>query len=229
MRSEFASNEKITPEDLLDTVHDLPIELKDEYQSFLNRNEQRLEKAEKIREIFRVLNIELRFTDCGFIANLIEGLGSKDLKQKLSQYKQSVDMFLKETTVEHIIKSEKLSGVSKDNCNIPEGFMVLKAEIMEGSSSYSLEELEKLRRDFCGQLRLAEVIVCLKGAKEFRSFLVVWLFPEQLEKKVIKGVKCLETCFVLRKQIYLIMVGDKIFEPQDDNCGTMVSFLAILN
>ena len=199
----------------------LPTKLKREYEDYLTKNMPRFEKADSIREFLHILYVPLHFTDCGLIEHIIKRLGSKDLKCKMAEYKKYLLVFLRGTTVKHIIQSEQWLGERKSD--LPEGFIELKAVINHKSSLYNLSQLDGLRRKFCSQLRLTEVIVYLKGAKDFRSFLVSWLIPAVLCQEVMEAVNHLDTCFVLREQIVMIIVGEKTFYPQDNNFDKMVS------
>ena len=222
VRTEFIDNDQITCRKLLDTITDMPCRYKEEYKQYLRDNETRFEKAESVDRILRILNQELHFTDFALIEHLINELGSEPLKSKLVPYKQALKEFLRVTTVKHIILSDQWSGVKKSD--LPEGFIELKTEINHDPSLYSLEKLDRLRRRICSQLRLTEVLTYLKGAADFRSFLVSWLFPEVFYEKVVEEINQLDILFVLREQILLIAVGDKYFSPQDEKCGLMVRF-----
>ena len=224
MQAEFDKDESITRDKVLDKITDLPTRYKDEYSMYLKDNEQRLEKAESIREIFRILNRELSFMDLGVIENLIKELGSDDLKKQLSSYKKELRRFLRKTTLKHVIQSEQWIGMLK--LDLPDGFIALKAEVNEDSSSYNLEKLDAMRRRICGKLRLSETLVYLKGAQEYRSFLVTFIIPAILYKVVTEAVNNLDICFVLREQIRSIVVGNKTFVPQDDRSrGVMVNIM----
>ena len=222
MRTEFINSNHITRTEVLDTVTDIPSKYKEEYKQYLRANESRLEKAESVGEILRVLRAELHFTDCALIEHLINKLGTEDLKSKVVLYKRALRGFLRGTTVEHIIQSDQWPGVKKSN--LPEGFMEIKAEINHDPSQYNLEKLDRLRRRICSQLRLAEVITFLKGAADFRSFLVSWMFPAMFYQTITDEINHLDILFVLREQILLFVVGDKYFCPQDEKCGSVVSF-----
>ena len=222
MLSEFDERGDVTLKKVVCAIIHLPHKHKKEFESYLKDNLSLLMEAKSIEHLFYILNINLRFTDYRLIERLIK-LGSESLKLKFSKYMKHLQRFLQETTVMHIIHSKQWSGDFKQNP--PDGFMKLKVKIMKDSHSCSLERVDQLRRSMCDQLRLAEVILYLNGAEEDGSFLVSWIFPAVLEEKVIEAVNAVNTCFVLREQIFLIMVGDRIFEPQDDNCGTMVRFI----
>ena len=222
MRSEFIKND-ITPDEALDVLSMLPAEHKREYEEYLTKNMPQFEKADSIKKCLRTLYYHIQFTDYALIENLIEKLGSKDLKCKMSKYKNDFLAFSRVITVKHIIESKYFAGEQRSD--LSEGFMELKAVINHDSSSYNLEQLHNLRGKICSQLRLMDVILYLKGAKEFRSFLVSWLFPTVLCQEIMEAVNHLNTCFVLREQIIMIIVGDKAFYPQHDDFGKMVSLM----
>ena len=220
MQSEFIKKE-IMPERVVDVISVLPGTLKPQYESYLSENIPKFEKAENIREFLHMLYIRLHFLDYGLIEHLIKRLGSKDLKFKISGYKKDLVAFLRLAKVKHIIESEQFYGRRKSD--LPEEFVELKAVINQNSSSYSLEQLDCLRRKLCSQLRLLEVIVYLKGAKDVKSFLVSWLFPAVLCEKVVEAINHMDACFILREQIIMITVGEKTFCLQDDDVDLMVS------
>ena len=219
MRTEFDKNKKVTKEKVLDTITDLPNEFKDEYMMYLNENEARLEKAESIRQILRILNIGIKFTDYELIGHLIKELGSKGLNKKLVTYEEKFKSFLRKATVKHIMQSDQWVGKRKAIDDLPEGFIELRAKINEKSSLYNLERLNRSRKKLCGQLRLCEALVYLKGAQECQSFFVTFIFPAVLYKYVVQALNDLDICFALREQIVSIVIDDKAFVPQEDGAS----------
>ena len=150
--SEIEVNSKLSPEVLLDSMTQLPIALRGEYQKFVLDNLKTLEKADSTREIFRHISLHFTFIDYGLQEYIIENFGSNQLKRDMSAYAEAVQVFLDETTVQQLMDHWPARH------DIPSHFNKLIAVIDEDPSTYNLRKLDNLRKEFCREIRLSEVI-----------------------------------------------------------------------
>ena len=108
------------------------------------------------------LNPLLSFIDYGLLAHLIRKFGSDSLKKDMHSYENIMKIFKKETTIKDLVNF--LPGSQES----PPNFSVLKAKIDQDPKDYTLEELDMLRRRFCAQLQLSEILFHLIALDESR-------------------------------------------------------------
>ena len=85
----------------------LPVALRAEYQGFVDTKASALEDAEdtnNIKKIFRLLSPLLTFIDYHLLEFLIEEFASDELKRDMVTYVGDIEVFIDETTIEHLTK-----------------------------------------------------------------------------------------------------------------------------
>ena len=200
LQSEMRSNSEVSAEMLVDSLTLLPISLRGEYQKFVFENLKTLEKAESIREIFHHLNLHFTFIDYRLLEFLINEYGSRRLKQDMSTYARRVQAFMDETTVQQLM--DHWPG----RPDIPPHFEKLRAVIDRDPKTYTLRQLDDLRKRLCSETRLSETILILIGVGRKNSFLVCWVVPSvfvpQLKSAIIRLRR-----FFQRESIFSVTVG----------------------
>ena len=198
--SEMKANSELSPETLVDSLTLLPIALRGEYKKFVFENLEALEKAESIRRIFHHLNLHFTFIDYRLLEHLVKEFGSKQLKGNMATYTEAMQVFLEETTVQQLM--DHWPGQR----DIPPHFEELRAVINEDPGTYTLRKLDNLRKKFCSETRLSEVVLILIGVGRKRSFTLSWgvpsIFVPQL-KSVISSLRS----FYQQEHIFSVTVG----------------------
>ena len=200
LSSELNANSEVSPEILLESLTLLPIALRSEYQKFVLENLTSLKKADSIREIFFHLNPHFSFIDYHVVEYLVEEFASKRLQRDMSVYVEAVEVFLDETTVLHLM--DHWPG----QCEIPPHFEKLQMVIDEDPSKYTLRQLDNLRKRFCSQARLSEVVLILIGVGRKNSFVVRWMFPSIFVPQLKSVISSLRS-FYQRDHIFSVTVG----------------------
>ena len=194
-------NVMMTPEILIESLTLLPIALRSEYQSFILRNLETLERADSIRKIFHRLNPHFTFIDYGLLEHIINEFGSKQLKSDMSEYVETVQTFIDQTTVLELM--DHWPGVSE----IPPHFEELRVMIDEDPSLYTLRQLDDLRKRFCSKTRLYETVLILIGIKKRSSFVLSWIIPSICLPEFKSVIGKLSGNFFHIEQIYSLTYG----------------------
>ena len=200
LSSELTTKSEVSPEILLESLTLLPIALRSEYQKFILENLSTLKKADSIREIFLHLNPLFSFIDYHLIKYLVEEFASTRLKRDTSAYIEAVRIFLDETTVLDLM--DHWPG----RRDIPPHFEELRAVIDGDPSKYTLRQLDNLRKRFCSETRLSEVVLSLIGVGRRNSFVVRWVVPSIFVPQLKSVISCLRS-FYQREHIFSVTVG----------------------
>ena len=165
---------KITTDDLIGFLTSLPIALRNDFQPFIVGNLEELERVDSISKVFRRLNPHFTFIDYSLLEYIIKKFGSSQLKSDMSMYIVKVQIFINETTVQELM--DHWPGVRE----IPPHFEELRAVIKEDPSSYTLRQLDDLRKRFCNVTLLSKTVLILIGIRRRSSFLLRWIIPSAL-------------------------------------------------
>ena len=138
---------------------------------------------------------------------IIDVFGSETLKKKIASYSDVVLIFMKKTTV------KPLMDIWPGQQEISPTFSKLKAKIDENPSTYTLYELDQLRKRFCSGIKLTDVVFILIGLETSNSFIVEWLIPSALIPQLMESAKKLEFGFYLREHILKMSVDKKEIFP----------------
>ena len=190
--TELKTNSDVSAETLVDSPTMLPVTLKAEYQVFVDTKLSALEDADNIRRVFHLLSPLLTFIDYHLLEFLIEEFASDELKREMATYVEEIAVFIDETTIEH------LTEVWPGHQDIPRNFEKLRVVIDKDPRTYTLRQLNELRRKFCCETTLTEIVLVLIGVGKKNSFLVTWIVPSMYVaqlKPMIGKLKSLKTFF----------------------------------
>ena len=197
------TNSEVSPETLVDSLTLLPISLRAKYQKFVLENLKTLERAESIREIFHHLNIHcFTFIDYRLLEFLVDEYGSRRLKQDMLAYTKKMGVFMDETTVQQLM--DHWPG----RRDIPPHFEELRAVIDRDPKTYTLRQLDDLRKRVCSQTMLSDTILILIGVGKKNSFLVHWVVPSIFVPQLKPVISSLSMrIFYQREHIFSVTVG----------------------
>ena len=219
IREELMANETMNIEELLQSLTLLPIKLRSEYQRMISEKLPSLPREGSISELFLHLNPLFTFIDYHLLEYIIIVFGSNGLKLKMQSYACEVSSFMKTTTVQQLI--DYWPCLVESNPNVSQ----VIAKINKDAKSYSLNELNNLRRKFCSYVRLSDVISAVVRVVNSNSFLVFWSLPSILAAHVIIIVNEIEQKFFGTENIELLFVGNVKVYPRlklDVNKETLV-------
>ena len=112
--------------------------------------------------------------------------------------------FMKKTTVKQLM--DHWPGIQE----IPPNFSKLRAKIDEDPTTYTLYQLDQLRRHLCGGVKLTEVVLVIIGLEKANSFFAVWLIPSALVPLLLVSARKLDLEFYLCEHILKVMVDEKL-------------------
>ena len=163
-----------------------------------------LRKNETLRELFLLLNHLFSFFDYGLLEYIIKEFGNHVLNKDMKIYCNDMQVFMKQTTIKELI--DCLPGQRKT----PPNFEVLKAKIGEDASKCTLDRINTLRRRFCAEVRLSEVVFCLIALEDSNSFIISWLVPSVLVPDLIRLTRNVRLNFFEEENIISVSVGKKL-------------------
>ena len=124
-------------------------------------------RADGVITMFAHLSLHVTFIDYSLLEHLIQKFGSEKLKQDMSSYAMSIQVFLDETTVQEMIIFNW-----PGQRELPPNFEKLKAEINGNPRTYTLRRLDNLRKTICKETQLSEIIFVFIGAANANSFVI---------------------------------------------------------
>ena len=206
IKSELESK-KVTVRDLLDSLTFLPLELQQEYKNTITDMLPDLRREEEVSDLFLHLNPLVSFMDYGLTKYIIDEFGSNTLKKMINEYSKDVEKFMKKTTV------QKMMDHWPGQQEIHPNYTRLMVTINEDPKTYTLYEVDKLRKRYCSELGMAALFFKTIGLKMSNSFIVEWLVPSALVLQLVESAKLLDTEFYLRERILKVVVGEKQIFP----------------
>ena len=197
IKSELSAKPNITVETLLDTLTSLPLALKKEYESSIEKAlkkeyESSIEKCipsmAQVNKVFIRLNPLLSFIDYSLIEFFIKRYGSRPLKKDMRSYCSEMKIFMKETTIKQLI------NYFPGQPEIPPKFSLVEAKIGQDASKCTLEQLNNIRKRYCSEVRLSEIVFHLVAVVDSNSFIVRWIVPSVLVSHIMKSTRYIKQC-----------------------------------
>ena len=142
---------KVTVTKLLHSLTLLPIEIRVEYKTAITEIFPDLHRESTISDLFYHLSPLVDFLCYGLLEYVINEFGSETLKKHVMSYSDDVLVFMKKTTI------KQLMNIWPGQQEIPPSFSTLKVNIDEDPSTYTLYELEQLRKRFCSGVKLTDI------------------------------------------------------------------------
>ena len=198
---------RVSVDDVLVELTLLPIECCKEYESLIQQKLPMLEESTRITTLFNRLNPLFTFIDYGLLQHLISNLGSTELKEDMTSYIDSVQEFMRKTTVGDVMNHWPGENVPQMN------YSELKIKFEDDPRIYTLERLNKFRRKFYSRVRLSEFIFGLILLEPSKSFFVTWLFPTVVVTQLSKSVHQIECSFYESEHILSISVDKEQLYP----------------
>ena len=202
---------EVSVDQVLDQLTFLPIQVKNEYESWIQKKLPTLEENTQVATLFRRLNPLFTFIDYGLLDHLMSNFGSKELKEDMALYVESVTEFMRETTVGEIM--DCLPGDALPHVD----YSKLKVKFKDDPKTYTLERLNNFRRKFCSTIRLSEFIFGLISLEPSGSFFATWFIPTVVVSQLMKVVREIDEHIYELEHIVSISVDQKQLYPFPDN------------
>ena len=201
---ELSTKPGITVQNLLSKLTRLPLSLREEYQSSIAERISSMSTETHINKLFIVhLNPLTSFIDYGLIEHVVKKFCGDNLRKDMQSYCCDVQTFMKQTTIQQLI--DFWPGKQQ----APEKFEVLKAKIGKNASTCTLDEINALRRRFCAELQLSEVVFCLIALEESNSFIISWLVPSVLVPDLIESARKVKESLFDEINILSLRIGNQ--------------------
>ena len=188
---------------LINSITLLPTKLKEEYQTAMKELLPSLSKEKTIQELFFHLNFLISFIDYGLLEHIIRLFGCDNLKKDMMSYCDDMQVFMKKTTIKELIGC--LPGRKKALPN----FDVLKAKIGKDTSKCTLHQINTLRKRFCAEVKLSEVVFCLIALEDSNSFIISWLVPSVLVHDLMESAREIEEIFFDIENVVSLSIGNR--------------------
>ena len=192
---------------LLRSLTLLPTEIRVDYMKAITEKFPDLRRESTISDLFYHLSPLVDFLSYGLLKYIIDEFGSNTLKKKMVSYSDDVLVFMKKTTV------KQLMSVWPGQQEIPPTFSKLRAKIDENPSTYTLYDLDQLRKRFCSGVKLSDIVLVLIGLETSNSFIAEWLIPSALIPRLMESARMLDYGFYLQKRILKMSVDEKQIFP----------------
>jgi hypothetical protein len=200
-------DKKISVGEILHSLTLLPTEMRIDYKSAITELFPDLRRESTISDLFYHLSPLVDFLSYGLLMYFIDEFGSNSLKRRLTLYRDDILVFMKQTTV------QQLMSVWPGQQEIPPTFSKLRAKIDANPSTYTLYDLDQLRKRFCSTIKLTDIVFVLIGLETSTSFIAEWLVPSALVCQLIESATKLDYGFYLRERILKMSVDEKQIFP----------------
>ena len=172
-RKELESREG-TVELVKDQLTAMPIQRKD--QSAVRAIARRKRPFKNLTDFFVYLNARCwNFLEYHLLKQLIVNTCGEKLKRKVKMYAEEVQNFQRNTTITEFLKYRR--HMAKDK-SIPESCRKLKMTHNIDPDSYTLADLEKLRKKTCDHAKLSDFALQVYSIKP-HCIVVEWMIPEE--------------------------------------------------
>ena len=187
----------------------LPTEIRQEYKLAITDIFPDLRRETVISDVFYHLSPLIDFIGYGLLKCVIDQFGSNTLKTMMNSYADDVLHFMKRTTVKEVM--DHWPG---DDKNIPQNFSTLRAKIKEDPATYTLYQLDQLRKRYCCQVKLTDLIFVIIGLEMSHSFIVEWLVPSLYSLRLLDSPKDVNIgVFLHQSNISYMWMDEKQFFP----------------
>ena len=160
-----------------------------------------LRRESAVSDLFYHLSPLVDFLSFGLLKYIIDMFGRDNLQKKMLSYSKCVLEFMKKTTI------KQLMDVWPGQQELPPNFSKFRAKIDENPSTYTLYELDQLRKRFCSALKLTDVVLVFIGLEPANSFIVEWLIPSALIPQLMESAKKVKFGFYIQNSIYTLKMA----------------------
>ena len=190
--NELSTKPGITLKEVLSKLTGLPLSLRKEYETSIAKRIHGMRTETQINDLFIFhLNPLSSFIDYGLIDYFIKQFGSDGLKKDMVSYCNEMVVFMKATTIKQLIEADHFPGETE----IPPKFSLIEAKIGEDASKCTLEQLNKIRKKYCSEVKLSDIVFHLVAVIESNSFIVRWLVPSALVDDMVISTRNFDQSF----------------------------------
>jgi hypothetical protein len=155
----------------------MPGHLQIKHKSAIGKITTRKRPFQNLKEFFLYLNTRCwNFIEYHLLEKLIVNTCSDRLKRKLRIFAEHVQYFQRNTTITEFLKYRR--HMAKEKC-IPKSYKKLKMTHNINPDSYTLADLEKLRKKTCEHVKLSDFALQIYSI-ESHCVVVEWMIAEEI-------------------------------------------------
>ena len=178
-RKELESR-KVAVEVVEDKLTAVPLQPK--HSSAISKIARRKQPFQNIKEFFAYLNARTRcwnFIEYHILKQLIVHMCSDRLKRKMRIFAEQVQNFQRNTTITEFLKYKR--DMAKERSKPPKSYDLKELKMMHNINpdSYTLADLEKLRKKTCEHVKLPDFALQIYSI-EPHCIVVEWLIPSEI-------------------------------------------------
>ena len=159
---------------VIDKLTAMYVEKKD--RSTIKRIIKRKEPFQNLREFFFCLTKRWNFLEYHTLKELILQMCSGKLKKEVKAYVEDVQIFQRNTTIAEFIKYRRYLAKER---RIPDSYIKFKTEHKIRTDTYTLADLEKLRKQTSDHVKLSDFALQIHTITA-NCIIVEWIIPEEI-------------------------------------------------
>ena len=184
------------------TLTTLPLSNKFKHLLFLQNEQKRIEDANDIHEIFKILDSHWNWSDYYLLQRLITDFGDDSLKEDMSKYMAELEQFEKATTIQHFCNAVE-SWDRHWNCPLNFSKAVLK--LQKDAAECTLYDLRKLKEAIASESSVKECALFFRDVHASAVVMEIALPKDALEPILA----ALDPAFLEQHQIASVTIDKK--------------------
>ena len=195
------ADEGINVDDVHAWLTSLDVFQQQEHQDFIKDHLTNTEKLTNLNDLWARLGIYWNFLNFDLLEHLVNGFGSKDLKQKMGSYNCKLQSFRKATRVCDFIDCWPSRVEPPPGKELKE----FVTKVGYNWEDCTLEDLDMLQGVITRKFFLPQFALRLKEIKP-GSIVITWLIPVPFEKAVLESIQSISNEFFVEQKVESITI-----------------------
>ena len=201
-------DEGINVDDVHAWLTSLDVFQQQEHQDFIKDHLTNIEKLTSLNNLWARLGIYWNFLNFDLLEHLVNGFGSKDLKQKMGSYNRNLQSFRKATRVCDFIDCWPSRVEPPPGKELKE----FVTKVGYNWEDCTLEDLDMLQGVITRKFFLPQFALRLKEIKP-GSIVITWLIPVPFEKAVLETIQSTSSEFFVEQKLESITIDGQDCYP----------------
>ena len=181
------------------TLTSLPLFTQYEDKDFLKEEENRIDEAKNVVEIFKILEPYWNYVDYDFLEHIIEEFGTSELQEEMEKYITELDQFEKETTV------HDFNSATQGKVIVPAHYRNLAVKLEKDPKRFTLHDVRQFKKSLLNESSLKEYAVLLEGVS-CSSVEILLAFPPEAYAKLSEVISASQ--FRKEHEVVLVVFGE---------------------
>jgi len=188
------------------TLTTLPLSYKFQHLHFLRKEEERIQNAKSIYELFTILDKHWNWSDYCLLQRLISNFGDDSLKKEMTTYVAELEEFEKATTILLFCSATK-------HWKHPYYFNKAVIMLQKDASECTLYDIRKLKEDLARESSLNEAAIYYDDVHA--SLVVVEIvFPQDALELILPAM---DAAFLEQHHIISVSIDERPLEEYDED------------